>query len=382
MPRRRPPIPTIRCAAMYVRMSTEHQQYSIANQSDAIKQYAADHDLTIVKKFVDLGRSGLTLSGRPGLRQLLLEVLSGRPEFSHILVYDVSRWGRFQDTDESAYYEYTCKKASVKIHYCLEQFENDGSAYSTLIKALKRTMAGEFSRELSAKVFAAQSRLVLMGYRQGGGAGYGLRRLVIDSAGRKKAILKAGDAKAVHTDRVILIPGPKKEIRIVQQIFRWYTIENRSEGHIVRCLNDRQIILEPETRRPPLKWTISRVHDILTNPKYTGSNVYNRLSSKLKQRNVRNPTEEWIRLDKAFAPIIPRDLFEQTQNARRLRTRNLSNEQILERLRDLLKREGRLSHAVINEAREGPCSCTVRVRFGGLQEAYRLVGYRPSGSEN
>ena len=62
MPRRRPPILTIRCAAMYVRMSTEHQQYSIANQSDAIAQYAADHNLTIVKKFVDLGRSGLTLS--------------------------------------------------------------------------------------------------------------------------------------------------------------------------------------------------------------------------------------------------------------------------------------------------------------------------------
>src|ERR1700755_295565 len=134
-----PNAPEMRRAAMYVRMSTEHQQYSIANQSDAIERYAADRNLTIVKRFVDSGRSGLTLSGRPGLRQLLLEIVSGKPEYSDVLVYDVSRWGRFQDTDESAYYEYTCKKANIRLHYCVEQFTNDGSPYSALLKALKRT---------------------------------------------------------------------------------------------------------------------------------------------------------------------------------------------------------------------------------------------------
>ena len=51
-------------AAMYVRMSTEHQQYSTENQADVIKKYAVQRDLVIVKQFVDYGRSGLTLSGR------------------------------------------------------------------------------------------------------------------------------------------------------------------------------------------------------------------------------------------------------------------------------------------------------------------------------
>jgi DNA invertase Pin-like site-specific DNA recombinase len=103
-------------AAMYVRMSTEHQQYSTENQEEVIKKYAIQRDLVIVKHFVDYGRSGLTLSGRLALRELLEEVQSGTADFEAILVYDVSRWGRFQDSDESAYYEYRCKRAHVQVH--------------------------------------------------------------------------------------------------------------------------------------------------------------------------------------------------------------------------------------------------------------------------
>jgi DNA invertase Pin-like site-specific DNA recombinase len=176
MPRSRPPQQTIRQAAVYVRMSTEHQQYSIANQSDAIEKYAAGHGLTVVKRFGDPGRSGLTLSGRPGLRQMLLDVISGRPEFTDLLIYDVSRWGRFLDVDESAFYEFTCKKEKVKVHYRCEPFVNDGSTYSTLLQAMKRIMAGEYSRGLSASISAGKMRGAQLGYRQGAKAAYGLRR--------------------------------------------------------------------------------------------------------------------------------------------------------------------------------------------------------------
>src|SRR6201985_3609997 len=127
-------VPMPKRAAIYVRMSTEHQQYSIVNQADAIERYAAEHKLTIVKKFVDSGKSGLALAGRPALRQLLLEVISGDTQFEHVLVYDVSRWGRFQDADESAYYEFICKDAGIQIIYCAEEFENDGSVSSTVLK--------------------------------------------------------------------------------------------------------------------------------------------------------------------------------------------------------------------------------------------------------
>jgi DNA invertase Pin-like site-specific DNA recombinase len=87
--------------------------------------------------------------------------------FSALLVYDVSRWGRFQDVDEGAYYEYVLKKAGIRVHYCAEQFENDGSMSSSVLRTLNRSMAAEYSRELSVKVFSGQCRLIKLGFRQG-----------------------------------------------------------------------------------------------------------------------------------------------------------------------------------------------------------------------
>ena len=81
-------------------------------------------------------------------RTARLPYRSGTANFSVILVYDVSRW-RFQDADETAYYEFICKEAGIAVHYCAEQFENDGSLSATIIQGMKRAMAGEYSRELS-----------------------------------------------------------------------------------------------------------------------------------------------------------------------------------------------------------------------------------------
>src|SRR3954454_1100771 len=93
-------------AAQYVRMSTEHQQYSTANQGDVIQEYADRRGFEIVQTYADEGKSGLSVAGREALRRLIDDVQGGRAEYAAILVYDVSRWGRFQDADESAYYEY------------------------------------------------------------------------------------------------------------------------------------------------------------------------------------------------------------------------------------------------------------------------------------
>ena len=152
------------CAAVYVRMSTEHQQYSTSNQMDIIREYAKRRGFTIVKVYSDEGKSGLNIQGRDSLAQMIRDVQEGKAQYTFILVYDVSRWGRFQDADESAYYEYICRRAGVSVHYCAEQFENDGSPMSSVMKTMKRTMAGEYSRELSTKVFQGACRLIQLGY--------------------------------------------------------------------------------------------------------------------------------------------------------------------------------------------------------------------------
>src|ERR1700737_4464259 len=133
-------------AAQYVRMSTDYQRYSIENQAAVIAAYAQVHDLSIIRTYRDEGESGLKLKNRVGLAPLLNDVSSDQADFEHILVYDVSRWGRFQDVDESAYYEFICKQAGIKVAYCAEQFDNDGTMMSSIMKNIKRVMAAEWSR--------------------------------------------------------------------------------------------------------------------------------------------------------------------------------------------------------------------------------------------
>jgi DNA invertase Pin-like site-specific DNA recombinase len=255
-------------------MSTDHQKYSTENQADAIRQYAVRRGLEIVRTYADEGRSGLRLDGRDALKQLIEDVQNGKANFATILVYDVSRWGRFQDADESAYYEYICKRAGISVQYCAEQFENDGSPVSTIVKGVKRAMAGEYSRELSVKVFAGQCRLIELGFRQGGPPGYGLRRRLIDQSGAAKGELAPGEHKSIQTDRVVLAPGPPAEVDNVRWMYRSFVTEGKPEGQIADILNQRGVMTD--LGRP---WTRGSVHQILINEKYVGNNVWMRISA-------------------------------------------------------------------------------------------------------
>ena len=73
-------------AAQYVRMSTEHQQYSTENQGDKILEYAARFGFEIVRTYADEDRSGLNIGGRKSLQQLIKDVESGSADFHFILV--------------------------------------------------------------------------------------------------------------------------------------------------------------------------------------------------------------------------------------------------------------------------------------------------------
>lgn len=367
-----PEVPPSRRAAEYVRMSTEHQKYSTDNQSDAIRKYAEQRAYEIVQTYADEGKSGLNIGGRLALQKLLEDVESGQAEFEALLVYDVSRWGRFQDPDEAASYELRCRRAGVQVHYCAEQFENDGSIGSSIIKTVKRAMAGEYSRELSVKVFAGQANLIRLGYRQGGPAGFGLRRMLVDHEGREKGILGQGEHKSITTDRVILVPGPADEEEIVREVYRQFVEAGRSEREIAEVLNERGIATD--LGRP---WTRGSVHQLLINEKYIGNNVWARTSCKLKGAHVRNDPDEWIRADGAFAGLVSVDLFEGAQAIIRQRSARLSDVEMLDALSQILARNGYLSGLIIDETDECPSSSSFRTRFGSLLRAYTLVRFTP-----
>lgn len=377
-------LPIIRRAAQYVRMSTEHQQYSTDNQLDAIRDFAQKHGFEIVRTYTDEGKSGLNLKGRLALQQMLEDVASGTADFEVILVYDVSRWGRFQDSDQSAYYEYVCKRNNIRVEYCAEMFTNDGSTASVIIKNVKRAMAGEYSRELSKKVFIGQCRLIQLGYRQGGMAGFGLRRMLINMKGEPVRILKYGERKSLQTERVILVPGPDEEVAVVRSIYEKFINQEKNESQIAKELNAQGVATEIARELKEIGkyisghlWTRSLVNQILINEKYIGNNLFNRRSFKLKSERVVNPPNMWIRADEAFEAIIDPKLFYAAQSIILERNRQYSDEEMLGLLKQLYESKGFLSGLIIDEAEHLPSSNVYKNRFGSLIRAYKLVGFAP-----
>jgi len=293
-------------AAQYVRMSDETQQYSIDNQKRAIQEYAAQHGFTIVKTYADSGKSGVEAKHRAGLRDLLKDVVGGQAHYKAILVYDISRWGRFPNNDEAAHYEFICASSGVPLHYCAEPFNNDGTASSSILKALKRSMAAEFSRELGEKVFRGKTHIVQLGFWVGGPPGYGYRRRMVSADGKPKQVLKRGEQKNLKTDRITLVLGPQKEVEGVRMIFSM-----AANGHnctdIARALNRKKFPLNGR------QWNTNTLYAVLTNPKYIGCNIWNRRTQRMRTPLRLVEPQYWIKKPHSFPPIVDKETFDRAQ---------------------------------------------------------------------
>lgn len=356
-------------AAIYVRMSTESQNYSTDHQRAKIHEYALSKTIDIVREYVDEGKSGLDIRRRTGLSKLIQDVQSGKADFELIIVYDVSRWGRFQDVDEAAYHEHTCRRAGIRVIYSGEQFTDDGTPLGALLKSIKRTMAAEYSRELSAKTFIAQCRFTEIGFKQGGHAGYGLRRLAVTKDGAPRRILEYGEAKGAVTDRVVLIPGPGHEAATIKRVYGLYLEQKLSEPAIARLLNTENVV--SEFGRP---WTHSMVNSLLTNLKYCGTLAFNRKSGKLSTRRKRTPSAEWILNEGAIEPLVSLSLFDQARQERARRLRRYTQGELLALLRTCHDTHGKVNAKIIAADPSMPDPQLFVRGFGSLIAAYDAAG--------
>jgi DNA invertase Pin-like site-specific DNA recombinase len=359
-------------AAQYLRMSSENQRHSTENQQNAIAEYAEQHGYDVVASYVDAGKSGLSLKGRDALKQLLSDALATRRAFDAVLVFDVSRWGRFQNPDQAAHYEFLCRQAGVRVVYVTEPFGEDVAPITTIVKHLKRVMASEYSRELSAKVVRAKRQQAELGFRQGGSVIYGFRRLLVDPSRNPRQILKPGEAKALDVDKVIVVPGPPEELAVIRRIFRLYVQDHLTFKEIAKQLSQSDV--KGYGARP---LSIGTIRNIVSNGLCIGQMTYNMTTVKLQSRRLRNPEETWTRFP-AFEPIVPLAQFQRAQELRsRCKKGFWSDEKIIKSLQGLLAEKGRLSQILINGQKGGPSADAVVNHFGSLTAAYKLAGYVP-----
>ena len=234
-------------------------------------------------------------------------------------------------------------------------------------------MAGEYSRELSVKVFAGQCRLVELGYRQGGAAGYGLRRVLIDEHGNPKGELSRGEQKSLQTDRVVLVPGPEQEQDVVRRMYPMFVEDGCSEREIAETVNaeghltDLGAAMVPGVGAP--------------GPDQRKIHRQQRLQQGLLQAEaasrVANPREMWIRAEGAYPAIVDEALFLRAREIVDARSQHFTDAELLEALRAVLKQKGVLSGLIIDEQDNLPSSSAFRNRFGSLLRAYQMIGYEP-----
>lgn len=353
-------------------MSTDRQEYSIPSQQAEIATYAERRGYSVVRSYEDAGISGLSIEKRAGLQRLIADVIGGRADFEVILVYDVSRWGRFQNPDQAAHYEFMCAEAGVRVEYCAEPFENDDAPTSALLKHLKRAMAAEYSRDLSRKVALAARQRVAQGYWLGGAAPFGYRREV---AGVVMANCPTGDAKLWRKNLGVpstLVLAPSPEVDAVRSAFRLY-LKGHSFVSVGRHLEKRGW---RNAKGGP--WSPARVNYLLQNEVYIGRLISGRRAREIGQDSgPMRPRSEWFINENAVPPIVSKRLFAAVQRERARRSRIPQSDEVLADLERLAKEFGAITHGIL--LKHGRWSTLLYLRrFGTIDEIREMLGLAPT----
>ncbi len=357
-------------AAQYVRMSTDHQPLSIETQKAAIQAYAETHNFEVVATYADEARSGIKLLGREGMQRLLKDVMETGCAFKAILVLDVSRWGRFQDVDESAYYEYHCRKNGVNVIYVAEAFSTNSTPFDAVMKQLKRTMAAEYSRELGIKSRAGQITAISLGFATGRLPSIGYRREAVSADGTTSRELGLKERKPRVTDRVRWVLGPSHETEALQWMFDQFVNKALSIRNIVSTLNANDFLSHRGERM-----TEEMVRNLLSCEVVTGTFSWGTRSRGASATNIAR-MEKPATNSTMVAPLVDRATFEQAQVRLRsvadLYNNGPDRQKMLDKLQRVLKRNPSLIRSQFASSGLAHPQ-NYRKYFGSVTEAFRLA---------
>jgi DNA invertase Pin-like site-specific DNA recombinase len=336
-------VQTMNKAVGYLRCSTDKQDQSIPDQRKAIQEYAEKNGLIISEWFADEGRSGTGTEKRDEFNRMIKLIEKGENDFNYILVYDISRWGRFPDDDEAAYWEFHCKRHKVNLIYTHEELMTENKLANSLIKNLKRNSAGEFSRNLSKLTTRGSKTAARQGFWNGGQAPYGYKRVECDDNGDLIGELKPYQ-KVRASLKVKLAPGDPTEIEVVQKIFDLYVNRGYGLRRIANALNSEKIASPNKGKQISVKnhrgewvkkqnkgqWNLSTIHFMLMDEVYIVSIVYGK-NKKGKfsadentwqdkdGKKTQHDKNNWVVAKNAHKAIVDKELFKKAQETRKVR---------------------------------------------------------------
>lgn len=229
-------------AALYLRASTDKQDASIPQQAAELERYATAHGMLPVVVYYDDGISG-TKSDRPGFQALIRDA-EGEAPWEVVLIYDRSRWGRFDDILDSVYYESRLRHCGKRLVSMRESLDN--TLAGNILRLVTDHQSKAEREAILTRLQRGRSHAVQLGYWPLGRAPYGYRLERVQDGRRQRPRL------AIHDE----------EAETVRRIFRLHK-EGLSLRRIAQALGD-----VPSPRGGT--WSAQTLKQILDNPVYRG----------------------------------------------------------------------------------------------------------------
>ena len=310
---------TIYNTALYLRLSRDDELQgesgSIQTQRMMLRQYAAEHGLTVVDEYIDDGWSGTNFE-RPSFQRMIDDIEDGK--INCVVTKDLSRLGRNYILT-GQYTEIYFPSKGVRYIAINDNVDtiNGESELAPFLNILNEMHA----RQTSKKVKAA------MHTRFANGAHYG--------AYAPLGYVKDPDKKG-H-----LLIDPETHW-IVEKIFD-LAVHGRGAASITRILVEEKVptpgwlnyerygtfanIYAGAPAEKAYAWTIAQVKSILKEETYIGHSIHNKQSniSFKNKKKVRKPQEEWYRVENTHEAIISEEVFQKVQEliaSRRRKRRN------------------------------------------------------------
>ena len=310
---------TIYNTALYLRLSRDDELQgesgSIQTQRMMLRQYAAEHGLTVVDEYIDDGWSGTNFE-RPSFQRMIDDIEDGK--INCVVTKDLSRLGRNYILT-GQYTEIYFPSKGVRYIAINDNVDtiNGESELAPFLNILNEMHA----RQTSKKVKAA------MHTRFANGAHYG-------------AYAPLGYVKDPDKKGHLLIDPETRWI--VEKIFD-LAIHGKGAASITRILIAEKVptpgfinfqrdgtfanIYAGAPEEKGYAWTIAQVKSIMKDETYIGHTIHYRetnISFKNKRR-IRKPQSEWVRVENTQEPIISEQVFRQVQEQIASRRRERKN---------------------------------------------------------
>ncbi|HLR79174.1 MAG TPA: recombinase family protein [Bacillota bacterium] len=288
----------IKRVALYCRVSTEEQAnegYSISAQLQVLRQYTQLYGWEIAEEYIDEGRSGKNVKGRPAMRKLVEDV--EKDKFQAVIVWKISRLSRNMLDTLKLLDKF--EKYRVKFISYSENFDTS-TPIGRLVLQLMASIAEMERNTLAENVKLGMKQRALEGYWNGGIVfGY-------DHSDKKKLVIN------------------HKEAEVVKMIFNMY-----ANGKGLRAISNHLNKAGYKTKRDRY-FSINGVAQILDNPVYNGKIRWLQFENwDTQRRKGKNPNP--IRVEGKHEAIISDELWSIVQARRKSRSfkQRQSNEPFL-----------------------------------------------------